>query len=138
MNRMNSRFLLFLLIAACFLNVAFAGEKVNHISAGRWGGEHVGIDVTDESAKIEFDCGHGSIDGLIPLDDKGQFDVVGVYVPEQGGPVRQGEAAGRPARYSGNVENKRMTLTVMIKDTDKEIGTFTLELGKSPLIRKCD
>lgn len=131
---------LMLIAAGFFLNVLFADEKVNHVAAGRWGGEHIGVDVTDEGAKIEFDCAHGSIEGLIPLDANDRFDVNGVYVQEQGGPLQQGKDAGRSARYFGKIDGKNMFLTVEVTDTDtdEEVGTFTLELGKSPMIRKCD
>src|SRR5262245_46136655 len=137
----------FLIAIGFFLNVLFAtscdhglqvSEKMNHIAAGTWGGQHIGIDVTDEGAKIEFDCAHGSIDGLIPLDANDRFDVRGVYVEERGGPVRQEPETGRSARYFGNIDGKSMSLTVEITDAKKELGTFTLELGKTPVIRKCD
>lgn len=120
------------------MNILSAGEKVNHVAKGTWGGDHIGISVTDDGAKIEFDCAHGSIESLIPLDDNGGFDVTGVYVQEQGGPLRQGGQAERAAGYSGKVDGNHMSLTVKLKDAEKEIGKFTLELGKSPVIRKCD
>jgi hypothetical protein len=129
---------LILIAAGFFTNVLSGGEKVNHVTAGMWGGEHIGLDVTDEGAKIEFDCAHGSIEGLIALDANDRFDVSGVYVQEQGGPLRQGQEEGRSARYFGKIDGKSMSLTVEVTDTKEEVGTFTLELGKSPKITKCD
>jgi hypothetical protein len=127
-----------IIIAAGCMNAVSVPDDPKHVAIGSWGGEHVGLDVTEGIAKLEFDCAHGSIDGLIPLDANDRFDVNGVYVEEQGGPVRQGNETGRAARYFGKIDGNSMSLTVEITEAKKELGTYTLELGKSPVIRKCD
>jgi hypothetical protein len=127
-----------IIIAAGCMNAVSVSDDPKYIAIGSWGGEHVGLDVTEEISKLEFDCAHGSIDGLIPLDANDRFDVIGVYVEEQGGPVRPGNETGRAARYFGKIDGNSMSLTVEIIDAKKKLGTFRLELAKSPMIRKCD
>jgi len=110
----------------------------NRVVAGTWGGAHIGLEVTEKGAEVEFDCAHGTIAQPLLLDRQRRFDVKGVYIQEHGGPVREGEAAGgRPARYAGRVDSSTMTLTVTLTDTNEKIGTFTLTSGKVPVLRKC-
>ena len=61
------------------------------LAAGSWGGQHVGLTVTAAATTIEFDCAHGRIEGAIPLDARGRFDVSGTFVLEHGGPARPDE-----------------------------------------------
>jgi hypothetical protein len=62
---------------------------------------------------IEYDCAQGTIEHGIALDSRGRFNVPGMQVPEQGGPVRQNEQlAGDPVRFSGQVKGQTMELTV--------------------------
>lgn len=112
---------------------------------GLWGGRHISLQVTDAGARVEYDCGRGTIDAPIRTDPAGRFDLRGTHTEERGGPVRapdireaeEGAAAGRPARYKGRVTGGRMTLTVTLADTGEEIGTFSLAHGREPEIVRC-
>ena len=105
---------------------------------GTWGGEHIGLEVTEEGARVEYDCAHGTIDGKIVADARGDFELRGTHVREHGGPVRKGEAEdSHPAVYKGHVEGDTMTLNVTESDTGQSVGTFTLTRGRQPLIMKC-
>ena len=105
---------------------------------GKWGGDHIGLLVSDSSATLEYDCAHGTIDEPIIPDDDGKFEVIGVHVFEHGGPIRLGEAADEhPALYKGNIVGNEMTLTVVLTDRKTEIGTFSLTRGVNALINKC-
>jgi len=105
---------------------------------GRWGGEHIGILVSDSSATLEYDCAHGTIDEPIIPDDDGKFEVIGVHVFEHGGPIRINEALDEhPALYKGHILGNKMTLIVVLTDTKTEIDTFSLTRGVDPLIYKC-
>jgi ketosteroid isomerase-like protein len=104
---------------------------------GNWGGDHVGMQVTDRAAILDFDCARGSIEGPIPPDEQGRFDVPGTYVPEGPGPVRPDQLRGKAARYHGKVEGNTMTLSVELSGTDVSIGTFALVRDRLPRIRKC-
>lgn len=114
------------------------GDETNRVTAGKWGGRSVRLDVTDKTAVIEFDCAHGTIDAPLTLDAGGKFDVTGTFTAERGGPVREGASSNaRPARYSGDLKGDAMTLIVTLTDTQQQVGTYTLALGKGGRIVKC-
>ena len=103
-----------------------------------WGGPHVQMDVDGDGARLEFDCAHGATDGPLATGDDGRFDLEGYFVVERGGPVRAGHQEKRlPARYSGRVEGKTMTLDVTLTETSDHIGTFTLTRGHAGRLTKC-
>ena len=119
-------------------NMNRAPEKVASVPTGMWGGEHIALDVSDSGARVEYDCAHGTINKPLTLDSNRSFDVRGSYVREHGGPVREGEEGdGQPARYTGSVQDQKMTITVTLIDTKETVGTFTLAHGKTPRLRKC-
>lgn len=105
---------------------------------GKWGGEHIGIIVSDSSATLEYDCAHGIIDEPIIPDADGKFEVSGVHIFEHGGPIRIDETPDEhPAIYIGYIVGNEMTLILVLTDTDTEIDTFSLTRGVNPLIYKC-
>ena len=97
----------------------------------------MGLEVSESGASIAYDCAHGTIDQPMTLDNSSHFDVTGVHIKEHGGPLREGEASGQAARYTGQIQDHTMTITVTLTDTRETIGTFTLTEGKVPRIRKC-
>ncbi len=113
-------------------------KKMNSVMTGTWGGRSVNLEVTEGGARVEYDCAHGTISGPIEPDKNGRFEVRGTHAIERPGPVREGqEDAGRPALYAGSVDDKTMTLTVTLSDTNEAVGTFTLTHGKRSRIVKC-
>jgi len=125
------------LVAAAAIAGAASGAAPTSVAGGRWGGPHVLIEVSGSGASIQFDCAHGSISGPIRLDSDGRFDVAGDYAPEHGGPIRVGEGEKRrPARYSGRLIGRTMTLSVVLGD-DETIGPFTVEHGREGRIVRC-
>ena len=104
---------------------------------GIWGGNHIGLQVTDKGARVEYDCARGSIDEALSLDSEGRFDVGGKYVRERGGPQPVEAGPWRPARYSGRVDGDTMTLTVILADTKEPLGTFSLTYGRQGFVRQC-
>jgi len=110
----------------------------DRVSNGTWGGDHVGMEVTDDGATLDYDCAHGTIDEPLVLDGQGDFDVTGTHVTEHFGPQPgDGKSDSHPARYTGHVEGESMTLTVTLTDTQEEFGTFKLAFGASPRVVKC-
>jgi len=105
------------------------------LAEGAWGGPHIQMTVGPEGAVVEMDCAHGAVDGPIAVGSDGRFRASGTYAAEHGGPVREGEEAGRAAVYEGRVEGKKLTL--VIKVAEEEIGTFELTHGRSGRITKC-
>jgi hypothetical protein len=113
-------------------------NKMSKLQAGTWGGPHIAVDVSENGARLEYDCAHGTIDEPIVPDRDGRFDVKGTHVKEHGGPVRADEdMTGQPARYTGRAEGQTLTLTVTLTDTNEVVGTYTVALGQRPRIVKC-
>ncbi|SRR6266487_4218819 len=112
--------------------------EVMQIEKGTWGGQHIGLEITDSGATIEFDCAHGTVDQRIEGDSNGVLDLRGTYVRESPGPARQGDREdSHPARYTGRVEGKSMTITIRLTDTGETVGTFKLSRGALPKVFKC-
>jgi hypothetical protein len=112
-----------------------AGEQ--RVANGRWGGERVGMEVSDTGARLEFDCAHGRIGEPLVLNQSGVFDVKGTYTVERPGPRREDDSNVRAVRYAGRVEGKSMTLAIQAEGASDPIGRYTLEHGKTPLVKKC-
>jgi hypothetical protein len=107
------------------------------IQSGTWGGKGIVVRVSDAGATVEYDCAHGTIEGLEPGRDGG-FEARGTHTAESFGPTRRGaEPPTRPARYTGRVSGDEMTLTVTLTDTLEEVGTFSLGRGRRTRIVKC-
>jgi hypothetical protein len=128
-------------IILLFFGISFggcAGSKCQADLIGVWGGEHIGMVVSDSSVTLDYDCAYGTIDEPFSTDCNGEFEVVGVHIKEHGGPIRIGETPDEhPALYKGYIEENVMTLKVTLTDTGEEIGTFILILGAIPNVHKC-
>jgi hypothetical protein len=107
------------------------------LAPGVWGGRHIRFEVTASGAAIEYDCGHGTVNGRILPDSAGRFDVAGTHYEEHGGPVRLNDppARGYPVRVKGRVGGSLMHLTVTRGRT--LIGTFDLARDREPELTKC-
>ena len=104
---------------------------------GTWGGDHAALTITATGSSIEFDCAHGTMPAPLTL-NRDTFDVAGEYVQEHGGPIRSDDNAPRqPARYSGTVSGRTMTLRVRLTETAQDLGAFTLTLGSAGRVFKC-
>jgi hypothetical protein len=129
-------------IMACFAdtkgNTVSAGSGTPWDLTGEWGGDGIRLVVTEASAKMEFDCAFGEVDGPIKPDKDGNFEVQGVYMLERGGPGRMNEPPlrRRPAVYRGWTNGKEMHLTVNLLE-GREVGSFTLEKGRRASLDKC-
>lgn len=103
---------------------------------GRWGGARADLTLTEAGGTISYDCAHGALHAPVVPDGAGGFDVAGVHVREQGGPVRIGQLPDSlPARYVGRVRGHRMTLRIFI-GTDT-LGPFELQLGAAAQLVRC-
>jgi hypothetical protein len=113
-------------------------KEQHRVSSGSWGGQNIGLNVTDTGAAIQFPCAHGTIDQLLVLNDQGRFSAKGTFVAERPGPTREDNPPeGQPALYEGTVTNETMTLTVTLSKTKEQVGSFNLEHGKTGRVRKC-
>src|SRR5437667_2803284 len=111
--------------------------RTKGLPVGPWGGEHINLEVTEQGATIEYDCAHATIEQRIALDRRGRFDVAGMQIQERGGPTRQGAESGYAVRFAGQVNGKKMTLTVTNSLTKESLGTFILVHGRQSKLFKC-
>ena len=131
-----------LLLPAVLLAVLIAepgppAPRARRVPVGDWGGPRVAVSVEETQAHLEFDCAHGRIPRRLNVDGRGRFQAEGRYVAEHGGPVRADEAdEGRPARYSGVLSGRTLTLTVRLAGGET-LGPYTLGLGQPPRLMKC-
>jgi hypothetical protein len=104
---------------------------------GTWGGDHAVLTISESQASIEFDCAHGEL--AVPITvNRGSFDVTGHYIQEHGGPIRSDDIADRqPARYTGTVDGRLMTLRVRLAAAAQDLATYTLTQGSSGRVFKC-
>jgi hypothetical protein len=113
-------------------------QMTTEVPQGVWGGPHIIMEVTTTGASITYDCALGAIDQKITLDSKSRFDVRGTHTRLHPGPTRSDETPDRhPARYTGHVGGKNMTLMLELTDTKEKVGTFSLKLGEQPELTRC-
>ena len=118
------------------VSVAAKTKKMQRIPTGVWGGPHINIEVGEKSARIEYDCASGVIEGPLVVDATGNFKLRGIHRVERGGPTRaDDDAKGQPATYIGSIKGNTMTLSLKLAGSDAE--TFTLEKGKEGDLVKC-
>ncbi|MGQ0639550.1 MAG: hypothetical protein ACT4P6_02085 [Gemmatimonadaceae bacterium] len=122
------------LVAACGVStIPAAGDLL-----GVWGGTHIALDVAPNETAVELDCAHGTIHVPLTLDASGRFDVLGEFVRERGGPVRESEPLDKfPVRYRGVVDGNRMQLTIERVDSAQTLGSFSLRQGDHGTVFKC-
>jgi hypothetical protein len=130
----------FLLIAA--LVILAAGPCVRDlagpIAPSEWGGEHIGLTVSDAGGVLEYDCASGTIDQRIAAATDGTFTAIGTHTKGHGGPIMQGEVPDRhPARYDGWTDGETMKLTVTLTDTGEKLGDYVLIRGQSARVFRC-
>jgi hypothetical protein len=114
-----------------------AKDLAGPVAPSVWGGDHVGLTVSDTGGTLVYDCASGTIGQKIVAAPDGNFTALGTHTPGHGGPIIQGEVPVRlPARYDGWTDGETMRLTVTVTDTGEKRG-FTLTRGQAPRIFRC-
>jgi hypothetical protein len=112
-------------------------DRPKSVPEGSWGGNHIGLVVGPEGARVEFDTAHGTIDKPLALDGEGRFDLPGKLVMEHPGPVRMGEKERvEETRFQGSLEDQTLTLQVTFVKSGRLYGKFTATLGGTPRTHK--
>ena len=118
--------------------MATKSQEKRLVANGKWGGQNVQMDVTEDGAQLRFSCARGNTEQPLTLDAEGRFYAKGTFVAQGMGPLREDDPPkSRPAVYSGVVHDKAMTLTVTVTDSKEEGGTFELTEGEPGHIRRC-
>jgi hypothetical protein len=113
-------------------------QEEGRMNKGTWGGNQISMEVTEEGARIEFDCAHGIVTEPIRVDRHGKFRALGTHFRESGGPQRvDSEEKGVAVVYSGTTDGKTATFTITNSATDEVIGSFSLTRGKRIRLHKC-
>ena len=130
---------LFILLCGSFTMAAYGGPTMTGNLTGEWGGEHIRLVVKETRASAEFDCAFGETDEPIHPDKDGKFEARGIYMFERGGPIRAGAPPLKrhAALFRGWTDGKEMRLTVVLVDTGREVGNFSLSLGRRASLDKC-
>lgn len=129
---------LVLLALLVVVGVSAKPKKQIRVASGTWAGENIVMNVGEKSTTIEFGCAHGTIEGPLMTDSKGQFNWKGTFSAEHGGPIRVGEEnAGNAVVYSGSIKGQLMTLVIKHDGEAKQVDTFTLTRGATVRLRKC-
>jgi len=113
-------------------------QKMERMQTGLWGGDHIAMKVEGDTATVEYDCAHGTLNGPLEIDSNGKFSVSGTYISEYSGPVRGDQPLTRSvARYTGWTDGKKMRLMVTLVKPNKVVGTFLLDRGRQGRVNKC-
>jgi hypothetical protein len=124
--------------AACTRELFAPNGDVRPRLEGRWGGDHIVVDLTTSGGTVEYDCARGTIDGVIRPDNDGRFTAIGTHVVGTPGPERVGAPKrDEPAQYSGSVRDSTMVLTVVLLNSGQSLGSFVLARGQVGVLRKC-
>lgn len=106
------------------------------VPEGKWGGQHVRLEVSGNGAEFEFDCAHGRMTEPLTLQN-GRFATTGTFVRERG-PVRMEDSEqGQRVYFKGEVQGSRMTLIFSLAEDFNEAETFTLTHGVEARLFKC-
>ena len=120
----------FAALAGCTANPFPPGAMVS----GTWGTNGAGLMADDTSAHVHIGCTYGDVHEPIVLDMSSRFDVAG----EQNitaYPVDLGVL--HPARFTGSIDGRTMTLKVTLTDTAVTLGPVVLTFDKEPVMGPC-
>ena len=101
---------------------------------GTWGGDNAALIATDSSAHVHIGCTIGDIPQPLLPGPSGRFDLPGLY-NITAFPVYRGP--DHPARFSGRIVGRVMSLTVTLTDTAVTLGPVQLTFGAEPKLGAC-
>jgi hypothetical protein len=120
--------------AIALLGCGSSLHPLEPLLVGTWGGDNAGLIATDSSAHVHIGCTVGDVHQQLVADSLGRFDVPGVY-NITAYPVYRGP--DHPARFSGRIVGREMSLTVTLTDTAVTLGPVQLTFDKEPSMGPC-
>lgn len=113
-------------------------SKLVSAPPGSWGAAGIGLIIEEDSVKIEYDCAAGEIKQKFTIDDQGIFSMKGVYIRRYPGALRVKLPPKRqPAIYEGKISGNKMTLKVILIETNEMLEEVVLERDKISGVRRC-
>ena len=103
---------------------------------GVWGGDHIGLTITAYGAVLDYDCAAGTIDQVFAPDAAGHFDLLGTWYFTPPVVFENWQPDLRPARYTGVLTGKSITMTVVRLDDGMTL-TYQLTQNAIPGVRHC-
>jgi hypothetical protein len=128
-------FLMFLALGTTIAACDSSTRVPDTLPQGEWGGEHIGLVVTNSDVFFLFDCAGGHVAGPLRLDATGAFDVTGTFTG--GGNAFGADHSAHPARYVGHADATTITVKMMRLDTVDAGATATAVLGAAPQVVAC-
>jgi len=114
------------------------GPSNGYLALGTWGGDNVGVIVTDEVTHVHVGCTFGDVPGRIALDATGRFTVDGSFVL-RAYPIMIGPEL--PAQFSGRVSGRILTMAIAVNDTVEKkvvaLGPITVVYSRTPNMGPC-
>jgi hypothetical protein len=138
-NRGRSNLFATGLLLVCSLSVVNSLPVQTPVPAGVWGGKGLQLTVTMAGATLDYGCDSGSITEPLLADASGAFIAHGMHVFGSGGP-QQPNAPPRKehkSRYEGIREGNTIRVTIVLVDLKRNVGSFTLELGRPASLERC-
>ena len=124
-------------VLAC-ADAPVAPVDATRIAAGTWGGSGAGVIVTDSALHVHIGCSFGDVLGVVALNANGTFSSDGSYMP-RAYPIAIGPAV--PARFSGKVQGRALTITVIVNDTvtkmERVYGPVVVTYDREPQLGPC-
>lgn len=104
---------------------------------GQWGGDQLRLVIDAQGGRVATGCADGSFSGPLALAADGSFRMDGVFDQHQPGPQRADEEARHAqARYSGEVRNGWMTLSILPAGAVEAL-VFKLRQGQAAKVVRC-
>ena len=97
---------------------------------GTWGGDAAVLMADDSSAHFHIGCTYGNVHQPIVLDLNSRFDMAGEH-NITAYPIDLG--IFHPARLTGSIDGRTMTLRVTLTDTAVTLGPAVLKFNEEPM-----
>lgn len=122
--------------ASCLIGLLACSTPTAPQAEGSWGGTQASLVLTRSGGMLSYPCGNGTIDSTWALTSDGRFTATGQHF-FGGGPIPLEGRSPHPARYVGQLEGGRLTLTVIVLDVSDTVGPLQLARGGPPVAEQC-
>ncbi|MEN9502220.1 MAG: hypothetical protein RI964_1505 [Pseudomonadota bacterium] len=114
------------LLTACATPPIISPTPLPNLS-GLWGGEHLELTLAASGGTLRYDCGAGTLDGVLKPDAQGKFTAMGTFTRGMGAVMADPALWPKPepVTYSGQVQGE--TLRLQIQHQSGEVSDYQLQ-----------